>query len=61
MKALIKLTSADGPLYVNPEYIATISGYYTGSALFIGHDNKATIVRESPETIIEAIKSAYAE
>ena len=58
MKVLIKLTSTDGPLYVNPSYIATMSGYgyNEGSVLYIAHDKKPTIVRENPETITQKIE-----
>jgi uncharacterized protein YlzI (FlbEa/FlbD family) len=57
MKALIKLTTtANTPYWVNPLYIATMAPYHTGSVLYIDHDKKPTIVRESPETIEQKIE-----
>ena len=53
---MIQLTASSGnPIWVNPQYIASISQYSGGSIIGIANDVNGTIVREKPETIIQKI------
>lgn len=62
MKALIQLsTTYSGAVWVNPNYIASISRHGTGSNVFIANDPSPVVVAESPEEIISRIRSAHGD
>lgn len=62
MKVLIQLSMTySEAVWVNPDYIASISRHGTGSDVFIANDPSPVVVVESPEEIISRIQSAYGD
>lgn len=54
---LIKLEGLYGPIWVNPNYISSISPGNIGSLVFMANDCNGFNVKEKPEEIITLINS----
>lgn len=56
MTTLIKLTVANGnAFWVNPRYIASVTVYDGETRIFVANDTYPTVVKETPEEIIQKI------
>ena len=55
---LIELHSIYGPIWVNPNYIASIAIGTVGSDVFMANDTNAVSVKERPEEILHLIQSS---
>lgn len=61
MKGLIQLMTRNsgGPIWINPDYISSITPSSKGAKVFVGNDTSPVFVEESPEKIISQIQSLY--
>lgn len=55
---LIELHSGSGSLWINPEYMSSLTAEGIGSAVFMANDNVPVLVKEKPEEILTLIQSA---
>ena len=55
---LIELHSGNGKLWVNPEYMSSLTAAGSGSAVFMANDHIPVLVKEKPEEILHLIQSA---
>ena len=55
---LIKLEGLYGPIWVNPNYISSISFDTVGSIVFMDNDSNGISVKEKPEEILHLIQSS---
>ena len=54
---LIELHSENGELWVNPEYMSSLTAAGPGSAVFMANDRSPVLVKEKPEEILHLIQS----